>query len=254
MKALGGKKLDSDTKLHMPLKKIALLKPHKALSREQFDHYWREVHGPLVSRSPGYLRYRLRYVQNQCLTIDPQGLPAPWAGVAEFWLPADNEDEFAKTPIYRERIRPDEARFIDFDGTVSMTAHETIIVRGRGAYKLWLVSAPGAVSWDAQACSQALLSSSVRALESKSALSLVNGWEVNRVLAGSFRQPGALLTTDLDWALIHILRFDSLQRLQRALNTGLLAQTKGLHDVADVSFVTFERCFFDGQPTTPPAP
>ena len=79
----------------MSLKKIALLQPHKDLNREQFERYWREVHGPLVSQAPGYLQYRLRYIQNQWLPVGPQGLPPTWAGVAEFWLPADNEDEFS---------------------------------------------------------------------------------------------------------------------------------------------------------------
>jgi uncharacterized protein (TIGR02118 family) len=124
----------------MSLKKIALLQPHKDLSREQFERYWREVHGPLVSQSPGYLQYRLRYIQNQWLPVGPQGLPPTWAGAAEFWLPADNEDEFATTAIYQQRIRPDEARFIDFGGTVSMTARETVIQEGTAPIKLWLVS------------------------------------------------------------------------------------------------------------------
>ena len=236
----------------MQLKKIALLQPHKDLTREQFEHYWREVHGPLVSQSPGYLQYRLRYVQNQWLPVGPQGLPPTWAGVAEFWLPADNEDEFATTAIYQDRIRPDEARFIDFCGTVSMTAHETVIQVGNAPIKLWLVSPlrptgipPIAKPEDLQAM--------LRASPAGSAMNLLQGWAINQVLPGSFRLPGAVTTADLDWSLIQILRFDSLGKLEQALAAGLLDElaSKGLHDVADASFVTLERCFFDGRPLIP---
>jgi uncharacterized protein (TIGR02118 family) len=228
----------------MTLKKIALLQPRKDLTREAFEHHWREIHGPLVSQSPGYLRYRLRYIQNQWLPAGPQGLPPTWAGVAEFWLPQDNEDEFAKTVIYQERIRPDEARFIDFDGTVSMTARETVILGGKGLFKLWLVSPPRSEAVLTENRSRALLSAA-RSNRSNRALSQISGWEINQVL------PGAVTTPDLDWGVIHILRFDSLPQLEQALSAGLLDEGEGLHDVANVSFVTLERRFFDGQPMVP---
>ena len=237
----------------MTLKKIALLQPRKDLGREEFERYWREIHGPLVSQSPGYLQYRLRYIQTQWLPAGPQGLPPTWAGVAEFWLPADNEDEFAKTAIYQERIRPDEARFIDFGGTVSMTARETVIQEGKGLFKLWLVSPLRPDSARAEARSRALLSSA-HSNRLRRALSQIKGWEINQVLPGSFRLPGAVTTADLDWALIHILRFDRLTQLEEALAAGLLTESEGLHDVADVSFVTLERRFFDGRPMTPVQP
>lgn len=237
----------------MTLKKIALLQPRKDLGREEFERYWREVHGPLVSQSPGYLQYRLRYIQNQWLPAGPQGLPPTWAGVAEFWLPADNEDEFAQTAIYQQRIRPDEARFIDFGGTVSMTARETVICESQGLFKLWLVSPPRPDAALAETRGRALLTAA-RASGMKSALTQISGWEINQVLPGSFRLPGAISTADLNWGLIHILRFDRLAQLEQALAAGLLTQFEGLRDVADVSFVTLERRFFDGRPMTPSQP
>ena len=87
-------------------------------------------------------------------------------------------------------------------------------------------------------------------------MNLLQGWAINQVLPGSFRLPGAVTTADLDWSLIQILRFDSLGKLEQALAAGLLVEltSKGLHDVADVSFVTLERCFFDGRPLIPSQP
>jgi uncharacterized protein (TIGR02118 family) len=236
----------------MSLKKIALLQPRKDLNREQFERYWREVHGPLVSQAPGYLQYRLRYIQNQWLPVGPQGLPPTWAGVAEFWLPADNEDEFATTAIYQQRIRPDEARFIDFDGTVSMTAREIVIQEGKAPIKLWLVSPQRPDTARAETRARTWVATA-RSGGPQQAVRLIRGWEINQVLPGSFRLPGAVTTADLDWALIQILRFDSLSELEQALAAGLLPElaSKGLHDVADVSFVTLERRFFDGVPLAP---
>jgi uncharacterized protein (TIGR02118 family) len=95
--------------------------PH--LSAEEFQRYWRDVHGPLVSRHAAALRIR-RYTQ-----VHPaaaalaeamrrgRGAPEPFDGVAELWF--DSEDDVraaGSTPEGRAAgaaLLADEKRFID---------------------------------------------------------------------------------------------------------------------------------------------
>ncbi len=73
-------------------KKVAFLARRPDLSDDAFGSYWRQIHGPLVASSPGYAAYRHRYVQNHVLAPGPVGDGFAFAGMAEFWLPGDNED------------------------------------------------------------------------------------------------------------------------------------------------------------------
>src|SRR5262245_25987147 len=73
------------------LKLIFCLRRLPHLSRDQFQRYWREVHGPLVRRHSAALNIR-RYVQAHTLS-DPinealragRGSDEPFDGVAELW-------------------------------------------------------------------------------------------------------------------------------------------------------------------------
>jgi uncharacterized protein (TIGR02118 family) len=156
------------------LKKIAFLVPRSGLSQEAFTRYWRETHGPLVAGTAGYGEYRRKYVQNHFVGR-PVGDAFEYSGMAEFWLPGDNEDTFATTQIYRERIKVDEMKFIDMDGTVSMTASEEIVQAATGSIKLVVIRRQ------------------IDPATSKmgSGLKGVNGIVLNHVIRDSFRLPGA---------------------------------------------------------------
>lgn len=157
------------------LKKIAFLVPRAGLARGEFNRYWRETHGPVVSGSPSYGQYRLKYVQNHIVGSDPVGETFAYAGMAEFWLPEDNEDTFATTTIYQDRIKVDEMKFIDMDATISMTAVEEIARQGTGALKLVVIRRGGANGvGSGRSVSRAL-----------------RGAVLNHVIEGSFRLPGA---------------------------------------------------------------
>ena len=242
----------------MTLKKIAFLTPRPGLSQAAFEEYWRDSHGPLVSRSPGYATYRRRYVQNQVLDNGLIGRRLSFAGVAEFWLPSDNEEDFSATSIYRDRIRVDEERFIDFSATVSLTASETILLPGHGDCKLWLLSRRNP-QWETGAFA-AFWTNTVAAqlLQDPRFGPLLRGWQLNLSEAGSSRLPGAVPAADLGWDTLQILWFASRDAMFLALASGALQQTwQPLADHAapinePVSFVTRERVFFDqGQAVDP---
>jgi uncharacterized protein (TIGR02118 family) len=227
------------------LKKIAFLVRRPDLSHEQFTRYWRETHGPVVARSPGYERYRLGYAQNHVLGTTPIGQPFPWSGMAEFWLPGEtpNEDDFSTTAIYRERIAVDERRFIDMGATVSMAATETRMVEGHGPAKVVIAAVdlePGRSS-GGQAFAEYALSRGLG--------QVVAGWAVNEVLPGTSRLPGAHPLADLGMEAVHELWFDSAADCAAALGPLGEAATGRLDPDRTTSFLAEEIVYFrDGRP------
>jgi len=105
------------------VKLVFCLRRLPALSREEFQRYWRERHGPLVRRHAEVLRIR-RYVQTHTLDhpmntvlAGRRGTPEAFDGIAELWW--DSVDELAAasaTPEGRaaaHALLEDERRFID---------------------------------------------------------------------------------------------------------------------------------------------
>lgn len=97
--------------------------PH--LSREEFQRYWRHVHGPLVRRHAAALRIR-RYVQSHTLATplndalrESRGAPDTYDGHAELWWEsaADLQAALATTEGQRAgfELLEDERRFIDLE-------------------------------------------------------------------------------------------------------------------------------------------
>ena len=111
--------------------------PH--LSREEFQEYWRENHGPLVRRTAGPVETR-RYVQTHTIedermeqTRQRLGGPEPFDGVAELWW--DNIETYSpenQTPERRaaaQELFEDEQRFIDISQSPRWLAIEHVFVK-----------------------------------------------------------------------------------------------------------------------------
>jgi uncharacterized protein (TIGR02118 family) len=74
------------------------LRRKPGMSRADFQHYWRDVHGPLVAKQSTTLRIH-RYIQlhtlddpiNEALAVARGGMEPEYDGVAELWWksPAD---------------------------------------------------------------------------------------------------------------------------------------------------------------------
>lgn len=239
-------------------KKIAFLAPRPGMTDAAFRKYWREVHGPLVAASPGYQAYRHRYVQNHLLAAGPLGGAVAFSGMAQFWLPRDNEDDFAATPIYRDRIRVDEMRFIDMDNTVSMSAVETIVKPGHGSVKLVVLwrRGPGLALADFHGG----VSSAYRLamLGAPDVGDRILGWTVNQVVEGSFRLPGGRMTGALPIDCIEEMWFGSSAEARAAFASDGYRQA--VRPIAEQifsaegcqSFLAEELVFFDcGRPVAP---
>ena len=111
--------------------------PH--LSREEFQRYWRETHGPLVRSRAQALRIR-RDVQvhtlegsiNDALRQNRGALEA-YDGVAELWYESADDLAAAASPEGRKagaELLEDERRFIDLERSALWIAQEHPIVEG----------------------------------------------------------------------------------------------------------------------------
>jgi uncharacterized protein (TIGR02118 family) len=105
------------------LKLVFCLRRRPELSREEFQLYWRETHGPLVRRHAAALGLE-RYVQVHTAHDDlgaalraSRGAPEPYDGVAELWWKDRAAFEAALAQPEAQRagaeLLADERRFID---------------------------------------------------------------------------------------------------------------------------------------------
>ena len=112
--------------------------PH--LSREEFQRYWRETHGPLVRSHARTFRLR-RYVQVHTLESEindalreSRGTLEAYDGVAELWY--DSAEDLAAAAASPEgqkagqELLEDERRFIDAARSSFFIAEEHPIVEG----------------------------------------------------------------------------------------------------------------------------
>jgi uncharacterized protein (TIGR02118 family) len=101
------------------------LRRKEGMTREEFQRYWLESHGPLVRSLRAALPSMTRYVQ--CHT-DPEttdlvratrpGTEAPYDGIAEIWVDLDRTAEEASTPAGADALAQllrDELTFIDME-------------------------------------------------------------------------------------------------------------------------------------------
>ena len=105
------------------LKLVFCLRRLPALSRDEFQRYWRETHAPLVRRHADALGIE-RYVQVHASHDDlgaalraSRGAPEPYDGVAELWWKDRASFEAALALPAAQRagaeLLADEQRFID---------------------------------------------------------------------------------------------------------------------------------------------
>ncbi len=110
------------------------------LSREEFQRYWLQKHGPMVRSRAQALRIR-RYVQVHTLESPMndalrrgRGALEPYDGVAELWW--DSLDDLAAATVSPEgrkagqELLEDERRFIDLERSALWVAQEHPIVEG----------------------------------------------------------------------------------------------------------------------------
>jgi hypothetical protein len=104
------------------LRMTAVLRRNPNISREQFKHHWRELHGPWAMRNPDVFGFR-HYVQNHTPThADDNALarernaPPAYDGVSEIYRDAPTASPEAVAALRRE-FHEDEKNFLDIDAS-----------------------------------------------------------------------------------------------------------------------------------------
>ena len=114
---------------------IYVLRRKPSMSREEFQKYWHEVHGPIVAKHATALNI-LRYLQDHTLD-DPMneqmarargGMEPPYDGVAELWWTTREAlaTSFASSggQAAGKELVEDEAKFIDLPNSPLWLAYE----------------------------------------------------------------------------------------------------------------------------------
>lgn len=97
------------------IKLTILLVRNPSLTHERFVSHHREAHAPLFLSVPAARDTVLRYVQQHTLPVNLPGAPETrFDGITELWFDsADAMERLFSDPVYLERVRPDEASFLD---------------------------------------------------------------------------------------------------------------------------------------------
>jgi uncharacterized protein (TIGR02118 family) len=112
---------------------VVFVRRVQSFSREEFTRYWHDQHAPLVMGTPEFMRHVRKYVQHH----SADGMAAAgslfgdisdYDGVGEIWFDSrDAMNTALSEPIYLEKIKPDERKFIDLDGCLSFIAEEHVM-------------------------------------------------------------------------------------------------------------------------------
>ena len=107
------------------IKLIYAFKRKPELSVEEFQRYWREIHGPIAAKIPGVRRYVQCHTLPALYANDPQ--PA-FDGAAEVWY--DDFESFMRAVGSPEvkAAREDERNFIDHTTAKLFFTEEKVIV------------------------------------------------------------------------------------------------------------------------------
>lgn len=100
------------------------------ITREEFDSYWRDKHGPLVKSVAEFARHVRKYAQCHVVGSNtPFGAAGSYDGIAELWFDSAEEAETAfNEPRYLEIIRPDELKFVDPRKCISFMTEELQVI------------------------------------------------------------------------------------------------------------------------------
>ena len=92
---------------------------------EDFQHYWRTQHGPIVPKTPG-LR---RYVQCHVLPETYQEGPPVYDGVAELWWPdLTSLEKAAESPEFQVEQLNDARKFVNVEQMEGFIADEVRVL------------------------------------------------------------------------------------------------------------------------------
>jgi hypothetical protein len=109
----------------------ALLRRNPALTTEQFQTYWRDVHAATIVSVPGVRDRIVRYEQHPRTGDAGEGWTGSegYDGIAVQWYRSREDfDAMLADPGYREVIAPDERELLDLANCVFLLTDEPRVV------------------------------------------------------------------------------------------------------------------------------
>ncbi|GAA5155226.1 MULTISPECIES: EthD domain-containing protein [Amycolatopsis] len=110
------------------IKFVYLVNRVPGMTPEEFVAYHREHHAPLFTSIPETRQYVRRYTVSH--PVPAPGYPSPaYDGVTEIWFDSwADHDAFFSSANYRERVHPDEGKFIDLDSVRTVVTDEKVVL------------------------------------------------------------------------------------------------------------------------------
>lgn len=82
------------------IKRFVILRRRPGMSVKGFKHYWKTVHGPMITKILGLLKYIQYHVRS------PDRVDDPIDGIAELWFKSEVDQQTAyQTPEYQAVVR-----------------------------------------------------------------------------------------------------------------------------------------------------
>lgn len=108
------------------IKGLFLVKRKPGMSVAEFQDYWRNIHAPLVPRTPHLLRYVQCHVLPETYESDT---PPAFDGVAELWWPdvVKFKESWASPELQVEQLT-DAKNFVDGKGSMAFLAEENRVI------------------------------------------------------------------------------------------------------------------------------
>jgi uncharacterized protein (TIGR02118 family) len=110
------------------IKMTLLLTRRPDLTFEEFSHYWKNVHWPIVQTVPEVMQHTIRYTQQHSIGGVPDGVPAaPFDGYAEAWFPDMNAVyQVIGSAKWAEVVSTDDENFLDTSKTLVLFSEEKV--------------------------------------------------------------------------------------------------------------------------------
>ncbi len=106
------------------------MKKSPSMTLEEFVDYHRNKHAPLFLALPATKKYVRRYVQSHPISNSTLGFrETTFDGLTEIWF--DDMASFEalfNDPEYLQRIRPDEAKFVDLERSEILLMQENSVI------------------------------------------------------------------------------------------------------------------------------
>ena len=99
------------------IKSVYLTRRLPGMSVDEFQRHWREIHAPLIPKTPGLLGYTQSHILPECYEDEP---PC-YDGVAELWWP--DIETFTRawnSEQHKNEQLNDLVKFVDMENTVGM--------------------------------------------------------------------------------------------------------------------------------------